>query len=255
MTTADIWSASSGSVSDPIVVLVHGSMDRSAGLLRLSRRLDDKFRVFRYDRRGYGRSVDNHGPYTMSDQVGDLAALLAEWAPSEHATLVFGHSYGGNIALALADQHPELVTAVSVYEAPLTWLEWWPNNSAGGAALAAPDPGDAAEAFMRRLLGDAAWEQLPASKRETRRAEGAAMLGELADLRAHEPWAAGRVKVPVLAMYGENGRPHHRQAMEGLSGILNDCRFKQIDGAAHVGPNSHPDRVAECLVEFIESVG
>ena len=45
--------------------------------------------------------------------------------------LVFGHSYGGNVALAAAARHPELVVAVAVYETPLSWLDWWPGTTAG----------------------------------------------------------------------------------------------------------------------------
>ena len=51
-----IWSHEAGPPGAPPVVLVHGAMDRSAGMLRLSRRLDETHRVLRYDRRGYGRS-------------------------------------------------------------------------------------------------------------------------------------------------------------------------------------------------------
>jgi pimeloyl-ACP methyl ester carboxylesterase len=191
----------------------------------------------------------------MSDQVNDLAELLTACCSSGRAALVFGHSFGGNIALALADRHPELVAAVAVYETPLSWLEWWPGNSPGGTALSLGDSGDAAEAFMRRLMGDDSWESLSVAKRETRRAEGAAMVGELADLRQHEPWSAGRIEVAVLAMCGQRAKPHHQRAMETMAEILGNCRSEQIPGAGHFGPYSHPDLVAERLLEFIERVG
>jgi pimeloyl-ACP methyl ester carboxylesterase len=250
-----IWHATSGEESDPLIVLVHGSMDRSAGLLKLGRRLDSRFEVLRYDRRGYGRSIDIAGPYAMPDQVADLTELLTERSRSRQATFVFGHSFGGNVALALADQHPELVTAVAVYESPLSWLDWWPGNSPGGTALSLGDPGDAAEAFLRRLMGDDSWERLSLPKRETRRAEGAAMVGELADLRQHEPWSTNRIDVPVLAMCGEHSKPHHQRATDLLPEVLADCRSEHIPGAGHFGPYSHPALVAERLVDFIESAG
>ena len=249
-----IWSAISGDASDPLVVVVHGSMDRSAGLLKLSRRLDSEFEVLRYDRRGYGRSIESTGPYEMSHQVDDLAELLNERSSSPRATLVFGHSFGGVVALALADRHPDLVAAVGVYEAPMSWLDWWPGSSPGGSALSVVDPGDAAEEFLRRLMGNDSWERLSNAKQETRRAEGAAMMGELTDLREHEPWSATRIGAPVLAMYGENAKPHHQRAMKTLGKTLDNCRLEQIPGAGHFGPYSHPDLVAACLTQFIESV-
>jgi pimeloyl-ACP methyl ester carboxylesterase len=170
-------------------------------------------------------------------------------------TLVFGHSFGGNVALALADRHPHLVDAVAVYETPLSWLDWWPDNSAGGAALSVEESGDAAEAFMRRLMGDDGWERLSPSKRAIRRVEGAAMVGELAHLREQEPWSAERIGQPVLAMCGERAKRRHHRAATALGEMLPDCHTVQIHGAGHFGPYTHPDLVAAHLIEFMKSVG
>ena len=100
------WSEEAGSDRAPLIVLVHGSMDRSAGLLKLSRRLDADHRVLRYDRRGYGRSAPHPGPFGMDGQVADLVELL-----DGRPAVVFGHSYGGNVALAAAARRPDLVHA------------------------------------------------------------------------------------------------------------------------------------------------
>ncbi len=207
-----IWSDASGSPADPVIVLAHGSMDRSAGLLRLSRRLSDRFHVIRYDRRGYGRSAAVGPPFAVADNVDDLERLIEERTGGRGVPLAFGHSFGGNIVLALAGRRPDLVGAVAVYESPLSWLEWWPKETAGGVALAAGDGADAGEAFMRRLVGDDRWARLPPSTRAARRAEGPTMLGELGDLRERAPWDGAQIAQPVLAMVGERARPHHRQA-------------------------------------------
>ena len=42
--------------------------------------------------------------------------------------VVFGHSFGGDIALAAAERHPQLVRAVGTYEAPMSWEPWWPDG-------------------------------------------------------------------------------------------------------------------------------
>jgi pimeloyl-ACP methyl ester carboxylesterase len=223
-------------------------MDRSAGLLRLSRRLDVAHRVIRYDRRGYGRSAGVGPPWTVEANVDDLESMLDTAATP---AIVFGHSFGGNVALGLASRRPDLVRAVVVYETPLSWLDWWPGNSAGAAAMAVDDPGDAAEAFMRRLVGDAAWERIPASKQAERRAEGAAMVAELADLRRGAPWAAEHIAAPVLALHGEHARPHHRVAMEGLADTLPNCRCVMVPAAGHAGPHTHADAVAAVIVPFM----
>jgi pimeloyl-ACP methyl ester carboxylesterase len=249
---ARVWFDVAGRASAPPAVVVHGSMDRSAGLLRLSRRLQATHRVTRYDRRGYGRSATVGPPWTVEANVDDLEQLMAPVAMGP--AVVFGHSFGGNVALALAARRPDLVTGVVVYEAPLSWLDWWPGNSAGAAAMAADDPGDAAEAFMRRLVGDAVWERLPASRRAERRSEGAAMVAELADLRRQAPWDGGRIHAPVLALYGEQARPHHRSAMAGLADMLPHCGVAMVPEAGHAGPHTHADAVVAVMAPFLASL-
>ncbi|MEI8240404.1 MAG: alpha/beta fold hydrolase, partial [Actinomycetota bacterium] len=141
--TPHIWSEASGDEHHPLVVVIHGAMDRAAGMLKLSRRLDERYRVLRYDRRGYGRSHPHPGPFGMPGQVDDLEQLLA----GRRAVLV-GHSYGGNVALAFADRSPEQVAGVVVYEIPMSFEPWWPGTTSAAVAMAAVDGTDvAAERF------------------------------------------------------------------------------------------------------------
>jgi pimeloyl-ACP methyl ester carboxylesterase len=257
METADgpgIWWESAGDPGDDPIVLVHGSMDRSAGLLRLSRRLDDRFHAVRYDRRGYGRSAPVGPPWTVAANVDDLDRLVTRSVPDGRPVVLFGHSFGGNVALAFASRHPGRVRAVVVYETPLSWFDWWPGSTAGAAAMATPDPGDAAEAFMRRLVGDAAWERLPPARQRERRAEGAAMVEELGDLRRRAPWDAAAVRVPVLSLWGEAGRPHHRDAMQLLGDLLPECRSTMVPEAGHAGPHTHAEAVARVVAGFVSSL-
>lgn len=244
MNSSAVWSDVTGNPSGPLVVVIHGSMDRSAGMLKVARQLDDRAHVLRYDRRGYGRSCPHDGPFGMQQQVDDLAALLAD-----RAAVLVGHSYGGNVALATAARHPHLVRAVSIYESPLSWEPWWPGTTAGANALATRgEPADAAESFMRRLVGDVRWEALPERTRQQRRLEGAAMVGELSDLREHAPWRADQIRVPVLAGYGSTGRPHHRRGMEHVAATVAGAQAVSLEGCGHDAPMTHPALYAEALV-------
>ena len=232
----------SGTGSSGNVVLIHGSLDRSAGMARLARVLNPLCRVLRYDRRGYGRSWPHPGPFGVQGQVADLERLL----DGKPAVLV-GHSYGGNVALSASVSLPAgQVTGVAVYETPLSWMPWWPGDTAGGRSMQAP-PEDAAEAFMKRLIGERAWEGLPARTRSERRREGVALQGELTWLRMNEPWRAEDVKVPLACGRGTDGLSHHRNAMQWLSenarGDLVD-----IEGAGHGAHNSHAAEFAARLV-------
>lgn len=248
----DIWAEEAGDPTHPLIVLVHGAMDRSAGMLRVSRRLDEQFRVLRYDRRGYGRSTPHVGPFGMAEQVADLVHVLGG-----RRAVVIGHSYGGNVALATAERHPELVAGVAIYETPLSWEPWWPGTTAGASAIkAAGQPEEAAEAFMRRLIGAERWEGLPERTRATRRAEGVALVDELADLREHRPWHADRIHLPVVVGYGTRGAPHHQDGMSLAAGAIHGAQLVVLDGCGHGAPNSQPERFVDELVRpLLAAVG
>jgi pimeloyl-ACP methyl ester carboxylesterase len=246
-----LWAEEAGVAAHPLVVVIHGSMDRSAGMLKLSRRLDTDYRVLRYDRRGYGRSFPHSGPFTMDAQVNDLVGLLA----GRKAVLV-GHSYGGNIALATADRHPDLVAGVAVYEMPLSWEPWWPGTTAGSLAVAdAGPPDEAAERFLRRMLGDQRWEALPERTKEARRGEGLAMVGELDDLRRARPWDPERITMPVVTAFGSLGASHHHNGMRHAATMLR-CPLVELADCRHDAPLSHPDLFrAEVVDPLMRRVG
>ena len=246
-----LWAEEAGDPEHPVIAVIHGSMDRSAGMLKLSRRLDADFRVLRYDRRGYGRSFPHPGPFTMDAQVDDLVELLA----GRKAVLI-GHSYGGNVALATADHHPDLVAGVAVYETPLSWEPWWPGTTAGAIAVAERGkPQEAAEQFMRRILGEQRWEALPERSKQTRRNEGVAMVEELADLRRNRPWVAENITVPVSTSFGSLGAAHHRDGMRHAAELLH-CPVVELPGCRHDAPLSHPDQFRSAVVDpLVRMVG
>jgi pimeloyl-ACP methyl ester carboxylesterase len=242
-----VWTDESGPHDAPPILLIHGSMDRSSGMLKLSRQLDDRYRVIRYDRRGYARSVDHPGPFDMAAQVADAVHVLGG-----RRAVVVGHSYGGNIALALAQRHAHVVAAVAVYETPLSWEPWWPGSTAGAVALTSPDDAAAAaEMFMRRMIGDTRWEGLPERTREARRTEGVAMTGELGDLRSHAPWSGDAIAQPVIAGFGSKARQHHQAAMTHVVSRIADATLVELDGCRHDAPLSHAPLFAEQIVEPI----
>lgn len=237
-----IHAEESGPAGAPLVALVHGSLDRSAGMARVARILQARFRVLRYDRRGYARSVAHPGPFGVADHVDDLLNLL-----DGRPAVLIGHSYGGNVALAASVRLGPSVTGVGVYETPMSWLPWWPGTTAGAAA-AASSPEDAAEAFMRRLIGDEGWNSLPERTRAARRLEGTALRAELTELRETAPWEPGDVNVRVVCAHGSRGSVHHARGMEWLSAELAGAELQVIEGAGHGAPNSHPAAFVEQVV-------
>jgi pimeloyl-ACP methyl ester carboxylesterase len=238
-----LFTVSRGPADGPLVVLVHGTMDRSTSFARVQRALED-VRTLAYDRRGYARSADAGAAQTVGDHVSDLADLL-----DGEPAVIAGHSYGGVVALAAAVAHAEVVRGVVAYEPPLAWLPQWPQGSAGEAALTAGGSAeDAAEAFMRRLIGDTAWERLPARTKEERRNEGVAMLSDITSIRPpHFPFDPSDVSVPVTLGRGGDSTERHRVSVELLSELIPQSELHVIAGAGHGGHRSHPGAFADLV--------
>lgn len=228
--------------SDWVVVLVHGAMDRSAGLARLARRLPE-FSLVRYDRRGYGHSV-GRGPGGLREHTDDLFTVL-----DGRRGLVVGHSYGGAVALAAAVRAPAQVRGVLTYEAPTPWEPWWPTWSPTDGFETSPDPaGDAAEVFLRSLIGDATWERLPARTRAARRAEGASMVAEVASIQGPEaPIDLRAVAVPVVSVHGSKAVERHARAARQLGDAIRLGESTTLVGAGHGAPLSHPAELADLV--------
>jgi pimeloyl-ACP methyl ester carboxylesterase len=240
-----------GPSGSPRVVLVHGSLDRSAAFARTARRLAD-LTTIRYDRRGYGRSLAAGVCTTFDEQVTDLATVVAG-VP----VVVVGHSLGGVVALAFAARSPELAQAVVAYEAPMPWLDWWPSNTAGGSALADGDAAEAAERFMRRIVGDVTWEALPPRTREQRRAEGPALVAELRSLRPPNPapYDAAALAMPVVAVHGTRSRPHHQRSARMLADACPRGVLHVVEGADHGAHLTHPEAFAALAREALRLSG
>lgn len=235
-----------GTGEGPPVVLVHGTMDRSSSFGRVGRMLDEA-RVVRYDRRGYARSLELGPPVSFHQQVQDLLDVVAWAAPDGPPPVVFGHSYGGTVALGAAADAPERIAGIVAYEAPLPWTEWWPSGSAGAAAVAgAGDPEEAAEGFMRRMVGDERWRRLPPSTRAARRAEGPTLVAELAQLRPPNPPPLDltAIRVPVLAAHGTEGAEHHARAAQVVAASVPGADLEVVTGSGHGVHLSHPGAVA-----------
>ncbi|MGN6696180.1 MAG: alpha/beta fold hydrolase [Aquihabitans sp.] len=225
----------------PVVVVVHGAMDRSSSFGRVARQLDG-LHVIRYDRRGYGRSVD--APLgSLDDHVDDLLAII-----DGQPVTVFGHSIGGVIALVAASRSPEAIRSVLAYEAPTPWTDWWPKPR----STPPEDPADEAEAFMRRAIGDHFWSRLPARTRADRRAEGGALRADIASLQGPAPFDPASLEIPVVAASGSDTTWWHQRATRELADAVPMGEHAVVAGAEHAAHLSHPAATAHLVRQAVE---
>ncbi|WP_078531009.1 alpha/beta fold hydrolase [Streptomyces sp. PsTaAH-124] len=109
----DIHVCQDGPRDAPALLLVHGSASSTRSWDRLVPLLTGSHRVIRIDLLGHGRSAKPADrAYAVPDQADQAGAALDRLGV-EHAVVV-GHSSGGVIATALAEQRPDLVTALAL---------------------------------------------------------------------------------------------------------------------------------------------
>ena len=235
----------------PIVVLVHGSMDRHTSFARVRSRLMGTCHVISYDRRGYAASREVEPPAGgLEGHVTDLEAVVAE-----RRCTIAGHSYGGNLVLALAARRPDLVASAVVYEPPLAWRPGWPDHGSQPPAFRGVSSEEAADRFLRRMIGRERYERLPLKTREEVVKDGHALVAELTAIRLDDPpYDPGLIEVPVLVAVGGDSDDRHQEAAAWLAARLPHGSLHTVTGARHGGHQSHPGGFA-ALVEAAVGLG
>jgi pimeloyl-ACP methyl ester carboxylesterase len=97
----------------PALLLIHGTASSLRSWDLTAPLLTESHRVIRIDLLGCGRSAKPDGAsYAVADQAHRVAAALDQLGVER--AVVVGHSSGGMVATALAEQRPELVTAIAL---------------------------------------------------------------------------------------------------------------------------------------------
>ena len=105
--------AQDGPRDAPALVLIHGFSASIRSWDLLVPRLSASYRVIRIDLLGHGRSAKPTGSsYTIPDQGLRVGEVLDQLGVTR--AVVVGHSTGGSVATALAEQRPDLVTALAL---------------------------------------------------------------------------------------------------------------------------------------------
>ncbi|MGE7387826.1 alpha/beta fold hydrolase [Streptomyces sp. NPDC004126] len=109
----DIHVCEDGPRDAPALLLIHGSASSSRSWNPMVPLLSPSHRVIRVDLLGHGRSAKPADrSYALPDQAR-RAGLVLDRLGVEHAVAV-GHSSGGTVATALAEERPDLVTALAL---------------------------------------------------------------------------------------------------------------------------------------------
>jgi pimeloyl-ACP methyl ester carboxylesterase len=136
----------------PVVLISGGSVDRFSNAA-LADLLAADFTVYNYDRRGRGPSGDT-APYAIKREVEDIDAVVAAAGGSAH---LYGSSSGAALALIAAEQLPDKITKLALWEPPFI-LDANARPPADqvqqyNTMLAEGRRGDAAQYFMEKVVG------------------------------------------------------------------------------------------------------
>ena len=233
------------------IVLVHGFTQTMRSWDRLAALLSEAFQVVRVDLPGHGGSGEIDLSFT------ETAAALGEAGGT--ATYV-GYSLGGRLCLRLALDHPELVQSlVMVGASPgLAASDERAARREADEALAADIERIGTEAFLDRWLAqpllatlrpaagdlDARLANTPAGLATALRRLGTGVQEPLWD-------RLGELKMPVLALTGQDDAKFSRLAEEMVAAIGVNAQAVAVAGAGHAAHLERPASFHRLLTAFL----
>jgi pimeloyl-ACP methyl ester carboxylesterase len=199
-------------------------------------------------------------PVSLDEEAERLRPLLR--AGGAH---LFGHSYGGAVALQIALRWPRQVKSLTLFE-PVRFalLMRHPATAASAEAIVAVGRrigtetlSGALHAAARRFVdywsGDGAWAALAERHRDALAARMAKVQAEFEALFADPvPAAAYRaLHMPVHLMGAERSPLPARQVLALLADELPQAGGVTLRGLGHMAPVTHPGHVAEHLPPWL----
>jgi pimeloyl-ACP methyl ester carboxylesterase len=254
-----------GSSGEPVVLVHAGIFADWFKPLRDEPALTGRHRVLSYHRVGYAGSSRVAGPVTLAEQAAHLRTLMRKLdIPRAH---VVGHSSGGNIALQLALESPEMVQSVVLMEPALPVPDLGQERMLSTRAAMAPvfeayragDRARAVDGFMRFVSGPdyrTVMDRVLPGAFAQAVTDADTFFGQ--ELPAVQQWTlsredAGRISQPALSMVGEKSKalsPIWTERHELILAWLPTAEGFVLPDATHLLHVQYPRTVAEALAAF-----
>jgi 3-oxoadipate enol-lactonase len=210
----------------------------------------ERYRVLRYDLRGFGRSdLPDGAEYARTD---DLRALLAHLGIAR--AHVIGLSMGGAAAIDFALAHPAMTRTLTTVDAALSGyrmsVEW---EALRGHVVAADNVAEIKARWLALPLF------APANEQPAVAARLAAMVADYSGIHwvrsDHHRRAAAldeleRLRVPVLAVLGERDLPDFH-VIADLLATRAGARKVVIPGSGHMSPMEAPAAFNRVVLDFL----
>jgi pimeloyl-ACP methyl ester carboxylesterase len=251
-----------GGSGEPVLLIPPGPVAGAFLPLLSEPALVDRYRLIRYHRRGQAGSTPAAAPVSFADHASDAASLLDHLGVRR--AHVAGHSFGGDIALQLALDHPEVVQTLALLE---PWTFAVPSAEAflkqAEPVLQAYGAGDreGAMAGFLSFVSGLDWETCRAviDERIPGGADRALVEADFSfgsDLPALNAWTFGpeqatSISQPVLSVLGAESGRLFVEIGELLRSWFPQTDELTVEGAGHLLQMQCPEPVAEGLAEFL----
>ena len=245
----------------PPVVLIHEGIADSRMWEPQWVTWSKRFRMVRFDMRGFGQSPPMVGTFSLA---GDLVALLESLELGPAALI--GVSLGGGVAMETAIARPDLVSRLVVVAPGLRGFDMSDETKAGWeeeeAALERGDVDAAVEVNMRMWVDgpsrspDEVDPEVRSKVAEMQRRAIEIYLEAGEDGQPQplaEDWGdrLGEISVPTLVVVGDLDRPEMLEIADRLEAEIPNARRVTIEGAAHVPSMERPDEFDRIVLEFL----
>ncbi|MEU8888474.1 alpha/beta fold hydrolase [Streptomyces sp. NPDC048442] len=236
----------------PVLLLLHGSATSSRSWDALVPLLTTHHRVIRIDLPGHGRSAEPaDGDYAIPE-LGRRIGTALDRLGIEHA-VVAGHSSGGYAATALAEQRPDLVTALALINTGPHLAAFIPS----GPTSFHPDQWPPTDEQLRQFAstGFRAGFQVPQElvdelRRMTFHAVTTAMQASTTYLSQQSlPDRLKTLGKPLQVIFGDqDGRWHPSSAADYR--VVPGAKVDLLPGSGHTPILEDPPRTAALLLSF-----
>lgn len=242
--------------SGPTVVLLQGGQLPLEMWDEQFDTLAARFRVIRYDARGFGRSAPKSGPYASENDLFELLRYLA----IDRASLV-GLSLGGRVALDFALVHPEIVERLVVVGPGLSGFDWQdPREPWADSADAAWQRKDSVRisllwlesGYMKPAMRDA---QLAQRLRNLTKRNASLWMQPDSERVLVPPAIArlGDIRVPTLVLLGALDVPDIHRIVDTLSRAIPNARRAVIDNVGHMVNMEAPAEFNRLVLDFLRA--
>jgi len=260
----DIHVLEDGMPGAPALLLIHGLGASTAWWDPVVPRLASACRVIRVDLLGHGTSASPTGGYDIPAQARRVGTALDRLGAGRVA--VIGHSTGGTVATALAEQRPDKVRAVSLIgigPSPEADLDKGPLSR----LLLARFPGRLlwalrTEATIRKAMSSAF--TLPvdipdaiieATRGMTHRALAGTARGSLDYLRQRSlPDRLAALGLPLLVIFGTDDKRWRSSSAADYRAVPS-ARVELLPGVGHTPMMEDPQTTGTLLLDFAADAG